>query len=1100
MIRIARFMPDEQCETIVKLFSAICCLAKIKTHGMKKLLLLLTTLLSCYMLKAQNRTISGTVTDEKGSPLAGVTVQVKGNAIAVATDAAGAYTITVPATARVLVFSFVDKETREVNIGNQSQISLSLQSNERALQEVVVVGYGTQRKKSVTASISKIDPGPISNLVTPSIDKQLAGRAAGVQVTNPGGLLNQEPRIRIRGINSVNSNRDPLIVVDGVPFQTGGVLQNVNSPNNANAVANGNSTSSVSGVSNSTGISSVANTNPLSSINPSDIESFEVLKDGSATAIYGSRAANGVILITTKRGKQGRMNVNYNTWFGVSNTLKRYDLLNAEEFVTIANERYTNAGQAPQAVMSAERTNTDWQSVIFRRNAFAQNHSLSMDGASANTNYFLSFNYQQQDGLIITNKTKRFGIRANLAHKINDWIKIGNNLSGSRVDDNDQNNGGNALDGAIAGALRALPNVRVKDPANPTGYNLAPQNAALGQDANLRAIENNYSNPAFLLDNNIFSSEKYFVTENAFIELTPFKNFMLRSQGSFDMQTTRDLLTFDPRHGSGRGPNGRVDDIDVFRQRLLWQTYINYTLSFNKHNLFFTVGSEFQKDKYRYNFSRGTNVSDRFFLQNGIISGTFGTQQSGGGESRGGFISYFGRINYDFNTKYFAQVSFRRDGQSSLAAANRYGNFPGFSLGWRISEEGFWKNSGLAKTINEFKIRGSYAVVGNTLSGFPYLSTYGASPYASINGIGIAAVGNNELLWETNKKIDIGADISFWNDKLVFTFDYFRNNNDNLVLAAPLPSSFGIPGNSIFQNIGTMLNQGLEFSLTANVIRKGDWRWSSNLNFTTTNNEVKSLLNNQDVILPGPNSGTYNVLRVGSPINALFGYQYAGVNTANGNPMYFKQDANRTLIQGNIATTTYHTVIKADDPTLGAATTLATTDRTIIGNTVPTWFGGFDNNLAYKNFDLNIFFRFSGGNVIYNQTAQEVLYTQFFQNNGKVILNRWTKPGDVTDVPRQWAGRDNFTNLSSQASSRFVEDGDYLRLQNLSFGYNFNPAKLASATNNKIRSLRLFVQGQNLAVWTKYSGLDPDNFTEFGLDNASVPPARTFSVGLNLGF
>ena len=1063
---------------------------------------ILTFLLGCFFsmhLLAQTKTITGRVTDNFGAPLANVSVQVKGTSDGTTTGTDGRFSLTVPSTVSTLVFSYSGMGSQEVNISNQTNVSVSMQSSAQAMDEVVVVGYGTQRKRAVTASISKVDPGAISNLVTPSIDKQLAGRAAGVQVTNAGGLLNQEPRIRIRGINSINSSRDPLIVVDGIPFQTGGVLQNVNSPNNSNTVANGTATSSVSGVSNSTGISSVANTNPLSSINPADIESFEVLKDGSATAIYGSRAANGVILITTKKGRQGRMNVNYNTWFAISNTLNRYDLLNAEEFVTIANERYTNAGQPAQAVLSAEKTNTDWQSVVFRRNAFAQNHSLSMDGANASTNYFLSFNYQNQQGLVITNKTKRYGIRANLGHKINNWLKVGNNLSASRVDDNDQNNGGNALDGAVAGALRALPNVRVKDPSNPTGYNIVmPTYAALGQDANLRAIENNYSNVAFLLENNIFSSEKYFITENAFIEVTPFRNFTLRSQGSFDVQTSRDLLTFDPRHGSGRGPNGRVDDIDVFRQRLLWQNYINYNVSFSNHNLFFTVGTEFQKDKYRYNFSRGTNVSDRFFLQNGIISGTFGTQQSGGGESRGGFVSYFGRINYDFNSKYFAQVSFRRDGQSSLSAANRYGNFPGFSVGWRLSEEDFWQSSGIRNVINSVKIRGSYAVVGNTLSGFPYLSTYGASPYASINGIAIAAVGNDQLLWETNKKIDVGLDVGFWNDRMTLTVDYFRNNNDNLVPAAPLPVSFGVPNNSIFQNIGTMMNQGFEFSLTGNIINRSAWRWNANLNFTTTNNEVQSLYNNQDVTLAGPNNGTFNVLRVGQPVNALFGYRYAGVNTANGNPMYYKADG--TLIQGNIPNTTYYNVVKADDPSLGTQTTLATTDRTIIGNTIPTWFGGFDNNVSFKNWDLNVFLRFSGGNKIYNQTAQEVLFNQFFQNNGKVILDRWTKPGDQTDVPRQWTGRDNFTNLSSQAVSRFVEDGDYLRLQNVSIGYNFNSTKLASLTNNNIRSLRLFVQGQNLAVWTKYTGIDPDSFSEFGIDNASVPPARTFSVGLNIGF
>ncbi|MBD0286562.1 MAG: TonB-dependent receptor, partial [Flavisolibacter sp.] len=330
-----------------------------------------------------------------------------------------------------------------------------------------------------------------------------------------------------------------------------------------------------------------------------------------------------------------------------------------------------------------------------------------------------------------------------------------------------------------------------------------------------------------------------------------------------------------------------------------------------------------------------------------------------------------------------------------------------------------------------------------------------------------------------------------------FTFDYFKNKNDNLVLAAPLPSSFGIPNNSISRNIGNMENKGIELSVSGDVIRSGDFRWNTSFNYTHTDNKVLSLYENQDVILPGPNNGTYNILRVGESINALFGYRYAGVNSANGNPMYYKEDG--TLIQGNIPNNSYFTVIKPDDATLGTATTLATTDRFVIGNVIPKWFGGFTNTFSYKNLMLEVFLRYSGGNDIYNQTKQEVLLNQFFQNNGKVILGRWTTPGQQTDIPKQWVGKDNFINLSSQAVSRFVEKGDYLRLQNIMMAYTFNAKRLEGITRGVFKSARIYVQGQNLAIWTKYSGLDPDNFSEFGIDNSSVPQARTFSIGLNLG-
>ncbi|MBD0375361.1 MAG: SusC/RagA family TonB-linked outer membrane protein, partial [Flavisolibacter sp.] len=865
---------------------------------MRNFLLLLFTLLVANTLLAQSRTITGKVTDENGIPIPNASITIKETGTGVTTDDKGNFSITADGRARTLVVSYLGRTAREISIGSQSVINVSLQAEDRSMQEVVVVGYGTQRKKAVTASIAKIDARDLSNTVTPSFDKQLAGRAAGVQVTNSSGLLNQEPRIRIRGVNSVNYGRDPLYVVDGVPFQTGGVLQTINTPNNANTVANGNATTAVSGTSNDTGLSAVANSNPLSAIDPNDIESIEVLKDGSATAIYGSRAANGVILITTRKGRQGRTNVNYNTYFGISKPYKFFDLLNAEEFVTITNERYTNAGQQPQAFLNAEKTNTDWQKVITNESAFAQSHSLSMDGGTANSSYFLSFNYLDQEGVIRTNNSTRYGARMNLSHKVNNWLRIGNNLSVSRVDDADQNNGGNSLSGAMAAALRALPNVRVYNPEHPTGYNITPDGAALGQDANLRPIDNNYVNIAFVLDKNTQRSTKYFITENAFLDLTPFRGFTFRSQFSYDYQLAKDFLAWDPRHADGKGTNGRVDKINLSRSRLIWQNYFNYNYTLTNHNFLLTGGTEIQRDEYEYNYSRGTNISDLFFTSQNLISGTFGTQESGGGYAKGGFVSYFGRLNYDYKNRYFAQVSFRRDGQSSLAQQNRYGNFPGASVGWRISEEEFWRNSGLSRVINELKLRGSYAVVGNTLNGFPYLSTYGAARYAAINGIAISAVGNDALKWETNKKIDAGIDVGLLNDRFSFTFDYFKNKNDNLVLAAPLPSSFGIPNNSISRNIGNMENKGIELSVSGDVIRSGDFRWNASFNYTHTDNKVLSLYENQDVILPGPNNGTYNILRVGESINALFGYRYAGVNSANGNPMYYKEDG--TLIQGNI--------------------------------------------------------------------------------------------------------------------------------------------------------------------------------------------------------
>lgn len=1033
---------------------------------MRKLAIMMSLLLCSFSIFGQNRTVTGKVTDEKdGTPLAGVSVTVKGTTVGTTTGADGGFSLSIPATAKTLVFSFVNFTSQDVSIGNRSVFTVQLTNDERSLSEVVVVGYGTQRKKTVTSAIGKIDPGPISDLVTPSVDRQLAGRTAGIQVTSPTGLVNVAPRIRVRGVNSINGSRSPLIVVDGVPIVDGG-------------------------------FSGVANTNALADINPADIESVEVLKDGSATAIYGSRASNGVLLITTKKGRSGKSNVSYGAVFGYSNPYKRFDMLNAQEFVTIANEKFVNAGQTAQAFMNSENTSTDWQDYVFNKNAASQTHNLSVDGGNDRSNYFFSLNYTDQNGMVITNKVQRYAIRANLQHKVNKWFTISNNITLSRTSDNDQNNGGNALSGAVAASLRALPNVRIFNSALPQfdGFNITPDGAALGQDANLRPIENNYSNIAFVLSKNKFTSTKHRILNNLSFDIKPVSWITLTSKIGIDYYNGVDFQALDNRHGDGRGSSGSVYNQSLNNLRWVWQNYANANKSFGDHSVGVTVGTETQNEQFNSFYGQGTVISDRFFAQQNLISGSFATQFSGGGYSEGpGFVSYFGRFNYDYKSKYFVQASFRRDGLSRFAPENRFGNFPGVSAGWRVSEEGFW-NGKFLEFFDEVKVRGSWAKVGNDqIAGglFPYLSQYASAPYGAISGIAISVVGNSGLSWETNEKLDIGIDVAFLKNRMNFTFDWFQNKNNGLVLAAPLPVSFGVPGNSIFRNIGDMENKGIEVSLGGTIIAKKDFSWDANANFTTVKNEVKALYLNQDVI------GGYNILRVGQPINALFGYRFAGVNSGNGNPMYYKADG--TLIQGNIPNLTYYNVVKPDDASLGTANTLAGADRTVLGNVLPTWFGGLNNTIRYKGFTFDMLWRYSGGNKIFNLTKQEALVNQAFQNNGKVILDRWTKAGDVTDVPKLWYGRDNFTNLQQNAVSRFVESGNFARLENLQLSYAFNMKKIFPSAEQPVKSFRVFVQAQNLILITKYSGIDPENITEGGIDNNTVPRPRVYSFGFNIG-
>ena len=704
----------------------------------------------------------------------------------------------------------------------------------------------------------------------------------------------------------------------------------------------------------------------------------------------------------------------------------------------------------------------------------------------------MSFSYATQEGIVNTNKAKKYGARINIDHKVNNWLKVGNNLTISRTEDNDQNNGSNALSGAVAGALRSLPNVSPFDAANPgfAGYNVLADGSALGRGANTRTIENNYTNIAFVLNNNKFSSVKNRVIANAFIEIKPIKNITYKLVGSVDYNTAVDFQGLDPRHGDGRGANGSVFNQSLNRNRYILQNILNYNKNFGNHGLAVVVGNELQRDQNTFFSGQGTSISDIFFLTQNIISGSYVNQFSGGSYGKSGFASVFGRFNYDFKNKYFVQASLRRDGQSSLAPDKRNGTFPGVSGGWRVSEEKFIKESKLNDYINEFKIRGGYAEVGNTLGGFPYLSTYASAQYGGLNGIAVNLVGNSDLIWEKNKKLNYGFDLTLLKNRLNITFDIYQNKNDNLVLDAPLPVSFGIPGNAVSRNIGNMVNKGIELTIAGTVLKKGDFNWDASINYTTVKNEVKSLYLNQDVF------GTYNILRVGQPINSLFGYQYAGVNSGNGNPMYTKADG--TLIQGNIASSSYFLATKGS-AVLGAASTLAATDRTTVGNVIPTYYGGFSNTLNYKGLSLDFLFRFSGGNKIMNITKQDALLSQGFVNNDKEILGRWTTAGQEATVPRLWYGRDNFTNLSASTNTRFIEDGDFIRLDNLTLGYQLPKSILNKFSKNGVRSFKAFIQGQNLWLSTKFTGIDPDGVDEQGLNNAVVPSARTISVGFTIG-
>ena len=1038
---------------------------------MRKLILILSAVFVFVLhAAAQNRTINGKVTDDKGVPIEGVSVTSPDGKQGTQTERDGTFSISIPASVKSLNFSNVNFEPFSRSLGSVLTVNVSLKTKSTNLEEVVVVGYGTQQKVKVTGSIGKVGGDKVATLATTSFDKQLAGRISGVQVVSGSGLVSAAPRIRVRGVNSITQGRDPLFVIDGIPTFSGGN-------------------------------SSVANTNLLADINPADIESYEVLKDGAAAAIYGSRAANGVILITTKKGKNGKLNVNYDMYMGFSNAFSIPRLLNATDFITISNEKLKNANLANGAFADAANTNTNWFDNIFNKNPFVQSHTLSASGGSDKSTFYLSLNYLSQDGIIRTNYNRRYNFRANMEHRPNKYFKFGNNITLSRTEDNDQNNGGNALSGAMAGAMRALPNVPIYLASHPTGYNITADNAALGSGANTRLIENNYTNIAYVLDKNVFRNERTRVINNFFFELTPVKGVALRTQASVDYQTGTDFQSLDKIHGDGRGSQGSLFNQSLQSTILTWQNYATLNKAYKRHTGVLVAGVEMQRSNVQNFNGQGTTISDPFFQNIGLISNTYVNQFSGGFYGKRGYQSFFGRFNYDYDSRYFFQFTLRRDGLSSLAKGNEYGNFFGGSLGWRISQEKWWNKTGLNKFIDELKLRGSYAEVGNEPADrFPYLSTYGAAPYGGASGLAANRIGNSTLRWETSKKLNYGFDMNFGRNRFNLSVDYFKNKNDQQLLDVLQPPSLGIPLGIITRNIGTMENKGVEIELGAQIVNRKDFTWRMDVNFTSASNKVSSLAEGQiELPLAGPNNGTFNIIRLDNPINAFYGYKYAGVNSANGNPMWYKKDG--SMVQYNNVpgvAAGYYFAINKDDPSLGAATTLG--ERYIVGSPLPKWYGGFSNTFSYNQFTMDVFFRYSGGNYVYNLTRQEVWNSQGFVNNGIEILDRWTKPGQVTDVPKLYYGRDNVANLNGQLNDRFLEKGDFLRLQNLVFSYNVDTKRLESASKGIVKTMRWYVQGQNLFVWTKYKGIDPENTSELGIDNASVPQLRTFTFGVNVGF
>jgi len=1048
---------------------------------MKKVLYLLGfVLLFAVQAFAQTRTITGRVTDAgDGTPLPGVSVSAGRGGAVTRTNAAGEYTLNVPGAVKSLNFSFVGYTSRTLEI-TSPKLNAELTSSQNQLNEVVVSGYSTTSKKDFTGSAVKVSAAQIANKPVQSFDQALAGQAAGVNIIQPNGVLNNPPVFRVRGFNSISLSSYPLIVVDGVPVFTG----------------NTGNTSSVS--------SNSASNNPLGDINPNDIESIDILKDASSTAIYGSRAANGVVVITTKKGKQGKTRINYDGWVGITKAFNLPDLLNAEQYVTLKNEARVNANLAPafalQKDASGNNIETDWFKVVYQT-GISQNHNMNISGASESTSYFLSTGYSKQESFIKTNSFERKIFRGNVDHHLSKAVTVGTNFSYSSTLNIGPNSGSLLGQAYNTGGLARLPLVLFPNvsPYNADGsYNIS-STGTLGQGAN--TVSNNYPNVVVLLDNDRFTSKNDNIIANVYGELEIITGLRLKTQYSINKLNTANTSFQNPIAGDGQSNNGLALNTFEEYNRRDWTNTLNYIVALGKNHINALVG---QEEYHTTNVGTGTertNLADSYFKNyQGNFLNVRSTPATGNFNSENGFRSFFGTVTYDFDKKYLLSGTFRRDGFSGLSANNKYGNFGGASIGWNIAEEDFFKSSTLSTIFDDLKLKGSYGVVGNIgVSDYASLSLFNSGLYGGASTVYFNQAGNPNLKWETSKKTDAGISFSLFRGKIQADIDYYNNSINNLILNAPQSPSRGIPGdpaNTIAANVGSMFNRGFEFSFTSRNITRSNFSWTTNFNISTLNNKVTGLAQgNSDIY--GSTSGleTANITRVGHTLGSIFVVPTAGVNPANGQRIFVNRFGQQ--VQYNQAASQKWTYLDgAVAPAIDG-----TLDGTIAGKSIPTYFGGLNNTFTYKNFDMIVGITFSGGNKIYNGT-QATLRDQRFWNNHTEILDRWTTPGQNTDIPRVVYG-DNVSNGSAIPNSSNVQNGAYAKLKNVALGYKF-PTELINSAG--ISSLRIYVQATNLAVVTGYKGSDPEvssngnsNLSP-GVDRNTVPSARIFTFGLNVGF
>jgi TonB-linked SusC/RagA family outer membrane protein len=1019
---------------------------------------------------AQDNTVTGIVLDEDNSPLPGVSVLVKNSRVGTVTDADGKFTINATGDA-VLVFSFIGLTTQEISVNGQSTISVTMKADATLLGEVVVIGYGTQKKSDLTGAVASVQMKELSNVPITRADQMLQGRISGVQVTQtnaePGGNVS----IRIRGTNSINSSNEPLFVIDGFP-----------------------------------------GAGDLNSINPSDIESIDVLKDASATAIYGSRGANGVVIITTKKGKAGTDGVTFEAYTGVQSIRHKYDMMNATEFgqylndvQTLNNTENKTSVALPypnQSDIDALGKGTDWQDEIFRT-APIRNYQLGFNGGNDKTRYNLSMNYFDQGGIIINSGFKRGSIRLNLDRKISNKLNFSFTSQLTRSSENRAlvNTAGGSASGVVMDALRINPAVPVIDPATGT-YTL--------RNSPLPYVESQVGNPVAYAN---LASDRRNVTRallNAAFDYEIVKGLKLRISGGTDLYNGyNDYYVPSGIYFQNTTTVGNATKATINRYSWLNENTLTYDKEINEHHSITAMGGmSMQKfDNNYYNTSVQGFFTDE--LEGNSIGIATTILSSGSGQNPNQayqLLSYFGRLNYRIDDKYLFTFTMRADGSSRFGANNKFGYFPSGAFAWKIMDENFMSN---VRQMSDLKLRLGYGVVGNQETpSYQSLVRYSSGrDYVSgttrLIGVSKANIPNPDLGWESTASFNIGIDAGFLENRITLTADYYDKTTRDLLLQVAIPQVTGF--SNMLLNSGKVGNKGFELSITSVNIDGSKFRWTSNLNFSRNRNKVLNLNGeyqrfvgqSSGSLFPGTSGNGTSVLRVGEPIGSFYGYQFegifqtaeeiaaSGITTAGlrpGDPHYADMDGNG--------------IINNDD-------------RVIIGRALPKFTYGFTNTFSYSRLNLMILLQGVQGSDILNLNRYELESGTINTNKMRTMLDRWTGEGTSNTIPKA----NSTLRRSTGVTSDIVEDGSFLRIKTVSLGYDL---PIPKSIGQVVKSANIYVTAQNLVTWTKYTGFDPE-VNSFGQDNSrtnpgaadglslgtdynAYPTSRTFTAGIKLGF